>query len=298
MPKKLTTEKFIYEAKLKHGNKYDYSLVNYINSTTKVAIICPTHGVFKQLPARHLYNDNCPKCGNIKTGESLKLSPNAFIEQMKIIHPDIVIMEDYKLSSLEILIKDKYGIEYLAKPYSLLSGRAPTIQIAVNKNLAFKIKSNAIHKNKYNYDKVNYLLSRSPVTITCLIHGDFNQTPSSHISGYGCPLCSKLDYARSSWINFCNNKDVNPKVYIIHCFNKIEKFVKIGITSKQIKHRFSGKKMPYSYKIIKEIKGSPDFIFDKEIELHKLYKEYRYYPLIKFDGFSECFNISILNMIT
>ena len=55
--------------------------------------------------------------------------------------------------------------------------------------------------------------------------------------------------------------------------------------------------MPYSYEVIKEIKGSPDFIFDKENELQKLYKEFKYRPLIRFDGITECFNMSILQDI-
>ena len=41
--KKLTTEEFIKRAKEVHGDKYDYSKVEYINSKTKVCIICPKH---------------------------------------------------------------------------------------------------------------------------------------------------------------------------------------------------------------------------------------------------------------
>ena len=38
--KKLTTEEFIERARKIHGNKYDYSKVNYVNAKTKVCIIC------------------------------------------------------------------------------------------------------------------------------------------------------------------------------------------------------------------------------------------------------------------
>ncbi len=44
--KRLTNEEFIIKAKKIHGDKYDYSLVNYINNTTKIKIICSTHGSF------------------------------------------------------------------------------------------------------------------------------------------------------------------------------------------------------------------------------------------------------------
>lgn len=40
------TDEFIKKAKELHGNKYDYTKVEYVNSSTKVCIICPEHGVF------------------------------------------------------------------------------------------------------------------------------------------------------------------------------------------------------------------------------------------------------------
>jgi len=60
--KKLTTEEFIKKAKNIHGDKYDYSLVEYKNNKTKVKIICPIHDVFEQRPGSHLKGCDCPKC--------------------------------------------------------------------------------------------------------------------------------------------------------------------------------------------------------------------------------------------
>jgi hypothetical protein len=48
----------------KHNNKYDYTLVNYINSKIKIDIICQIHGMFKQLPSTHLSGVGCPYCAN------------------------------------------------------------------------------------------------------------------------------------------------------------------------------------------------------------------------------------------
>jgi len=45
--KRYTTEIFIEEARKIHGDKYDYSKVKFIDTTTKVKIICPIHGEFK-----------------------------------------------------------------------------------------------------------------------------------------------------------------------------------------------------------------------------------------------------------
>ena len=60
--KKLTTEEFIKRAREVHGDKYDYSKVEYINSNTKVCIICPEHGEFWQTPGSHLSGKGCEKC--------------------------------------------------------------------------------------------------------------------------------------------------------------------------------------------------------------------------------------------
>ena len=57
------TEEFIRRARLVHGDKYDYSKVVYVNSTTDVCIICPIHGEFWQRPAEHLRGKGCVKCG-------------------------------------------------------------------------------------------------------------------------------------------------------------------------------------------------------------------------------------------
>ena len=59
---------FIEKAKKIHGDKYDYSKVEYINSHTKVCIICPEHGEFWQTPNNHLHGYGCPKCKSDKIG--------------------------------------------------------------------------------------------------------------------------------------------------------------------------------------------------------------------------------------
>lgn len=46
-----------------HGNKYDYSKVEYKNHRTKVTIVCPIHGEFEQTPKNHMQGQGCPQCG-------------------------------------------------------------------------------------------------------------------------------------------------------------------------------------------------------------------------------------------
>lgn len=65
---KRTTEEFVAEAGTVHSSKYDYSKVDYINSRTKVCIICPIHGEFWQTPSSHLRGSGCPVCGRSRNG--------------------------------------------------------------------------------------------------------------------------------------------------------------------------------------------------------------------------------------
>lgn len=63
--KTMTTMEFIKKAKKVHGEKYNYSLVDYCNSKIKIKIVCPTHGIFEQTPNNHLKGCGCPKCSKL-----------------------------------------------------------------------------------------------------------------------------------------------------------------------------------------------------------------------------------------
>ena len=62
LPQKKSTEQFIEEAKQIHGDKYDYSKVEYDGNEKNVVIICKKHGEFKQKPCNHLHGSGCPRC--------------------------------------------------------------------------------------------------------------------------------------------------------------------------------------------------------------------------------------------
>jgi hypothetical protein len=70
MPAKLTREAFISRATSLHGKKYDYSRVNYQNTSSLVEIVCPTHGSFWQRPQNHIgpQRQGCRKCGVAERG--------------------------------------------------------------------------------------------------------------------------------------------------------------------------------------------------------------------------------------
>lgn len=59
-----------------------------------------------------------------------------------------------------------------------------------NKFNGFINKANRVHNNFYSYDKVNYINAKNKITITCPVHGDFDQLPYNHLMGKGCNKCS------------------------------------------------------------------------------------------------------------
>lgn len=133
----------------------------------------------------------------------------------------------------------------------------------------------------------------------CPIHGKFKQRVNNHLSGSGCPNCSGYGFTQTRWINYCkNNPNSKPQLYVIKCFNDSETFIKIGITARTIYSRFSTKiKMPYDYIVLKQILGSPEFIYNLEKKLHKTIKPFKYKPLIHFNGERECFSVDSLNKL-
>ena len=72
MTKKLTTNEFIDKAKQKHGETYDYSLIDYMNAHSKVTIICKIHGKFSQKASAHLWGYGCSMCGGTQKLTNLK----------------------------------------------------------------------------------------------------------------------------------------------------------------------------------------------------------------------------------
>jgi hypothetical protein len=81
-----TTENFINNSIKMHGNKYDYSLVDYINNTTKVKIICGEHGVYHQSPNVHLRGGGCPICARDLFGKTHAKTQNQYISEVKLVH--------------------------------------------------------------------------------------------------------------------------------------------------------------------------------------------------------------------
>lgn len=196
-----TTEQFIEKARIKHGEKYDYSKVIYINAHTKVCIICPEHGEFWITPNKHLNGGGCQICSKINKTLKATLSVSEFIEKVRKVHGDRYDYSkvDYKGNKRKVCIICPEHGEFWMTPNSHLNGqRCPKCSMP-NYGLTtseFIEKARKIHGDRYDYSKVDYKGMNVKVCIICPEHGEFWQKPTNHILfKHGCSLCniSKLE---------------------------------------------------------------------------------------------------------
>lgn len=113
--KQSNTSEFIMKASVVHGEKYRYNLVKYVNNKTKVNIVCPEHGEFKQTASDHLSGYGCPSCGGVK-----RYDTESFIKRARSVHYGIY---DYSLSEYvnkdtKLIIKCKDHGEFTQSPHN------------------------------------------------------------------------------------------------------------------------------------------------------------------------------------
>lgn len=200
--RKLTTEEFIEKAKIKHGDKYDYSLVDYQGAKVNVKINCKTHGEFHQSPTNHAQGKGCPKCSGVE-----RITTEIFINRCNEIHGG-----KYDYSTVHYLngrskvkIKcPKHGYFYQMAE-SHISGKG-CIKCGGKERLTrdlFIERAISVHSDKYDYSNVIYNSAQQKVEIICRVHGPFMQTPDKHVNSIqGCGKCGDLSTA--SRLSFSN----------------------------------------------------------------------------------------------
>jgi very-short-patch-repair endonuclease len=220
------TNKFIFKATLKHGNKYDYTLVEYKTNKTKVCILCPTHGIFYQTPHNHLSGFGCVGCGIDKNTKLNRGNTENFIERSILKHDN---KYDYSLSkyinkTTKVIIICHIHGKFDQLPGNHLKGMGCAKcgrLVSGNKHSSnteeFISKAVFKHNDKYDYSLVEYKINNIKIKIKCKTHNNiFEQTPSNHLSGKtGCCKCkeSKGEKLIEQWL-LLNNIEFKREVRI------------------------------------------------------------------------------------
>lgn len=185
---KSSEKEFILESNLVHNKIYGYDEVVYVNCDTKVKIECKIHGYFYQTPFNHLRGHRCPKCVGKNKNTPMFIDEANFVHKFKYLYDKTV----YVNCKTKLTITCKTHGDFLQLPTNHLRGHGcPDCGKGCKrkKNNEYINAVNLVHNFKYSYNKLNYKNSKIKITITCPIHGDFEQTPNNHLKGHGCPKC-------------------------------------------------------------------------------------------------------------
>ena len=158
MRKKLTTEQFIEKAKKVHGDKYDYSKTNYVNSYTKICIVCPKHGEFFQTPNCHLDRKGCPLCNESHLERDIRflLDKNGIRYQYR--KRDFKWLEglelDFYLPEYNVAIECQGEQHFMPKSFGGNKSDNFNKQIKLDDLKALRCKNNGIKLIYYSYNNI------------------------------------------------------------------------------------------------------------------------------------------------
>lgn len=194
---RITLREFIERSLAKHGNRYDYSMVELKRCASPVLIICQKHGIFRKVPSEHMGGCGCPKCAR-EQRKFNQMTTKDFIEKAIKVYGNRYDYSKtvYFKSNLKVKISCPEHGEFEVTPNNHLRGYK-CYHCAIEENAAkrrsnteeFITKAIKVHGNKYDYSLVVYQGIAIKVKIVCPEHGEFPQVPSAHLDGRGCPRC-------------------------------------------------------------------------------------------------------------
>ena len=208
MPRKLTLDEFLLRCKERHGDRYDYSLVDkYEGINAKVTIICPAHGRFEQGAGLHMSGSHCQECAKAIIGDHHRSSTENFILKAKKVHGDKYTYGStvYSGVNTKVVISCPHHGQFNQTPFSHLQGcGCQKCGLTENGKKTYESrqklsseevirKITVIHGNRYDLSQVIYTNSRTKIKLVCSIHGEFSILPSNVFNlKQGCNACGRL----------------------------------------------------------------------------------------------------------
>lgn len=186
----------------KHGDKYDYSLVQYKGGYKKVKIICPEHGEFLQTPIHHTSGTyGCNECAKIQDGLKRRLSHEDVIQRAIEVHGSKYDYSKFEYNTIEddmIIICPEHG-EFVQRVNNHINQgngcwECGQIESGLNRRISDEEwidRFRAVHGQTYDYSEFTSNGAENKAIITCREHGEFPQEPIVHVNGHGCPDCGR-----------------------------------------------------------------------------------------------------------
>lgn len=196
---KKTQEEVIKEFKEVHGDKYDYSLVKYIDARTRVDIICRIHGSFPQYPYEHKKGSNCRKCSRITGAKKKTLKREKVLEEFTKVHGQTYDYSKFKYEKSDVpsIIICKIHGEFPQSYSDHRSGKGCSdcsVKKVAEKNTLSQeefLSRCSIH-NFTNLDFSNtvYKGMNKYVEVICKKHGSYPVKAKHLANGVNCKDCS------------------------------------------------------------------------------------------------------------
>ncbi len=172
-----------------HHGKYGYANVVYINSKTKVDIMCPLHGVFSQIPYEHGNGGGCAQCaGNAQPSTVQWVAQATVVHGNKYDYSNVVYRGNKKKVSINCPTHGQFS--QTPNSHTQGAGCPGCSGVAVPTTAQWVDRARSVHGDRYVYDNTVYTNDRSEVIIMCPKHGEFQQIANSHVSGKACRKCS------------------------------------------------------------------------------------------------------------
>lgn len=200
LEKRHTKEMFVAAATRIHGDKFDYSKVEYVNAITKVLIVCDKGHECWQTPANHLTGFGCIHCAREVIRQSRIIDFGEFEKRAIARHG----AEHYKYDKNsytemgqfvsiwcnvhQIWFSQRAEGHVYGKGCSLCGLQSLSDQFSMSTE-TFIERAEKVHRGWYDYSLAEYSGWEDKLCIVCPMHGNFHQMAGHHLRGVGCPRC-------------------------------------------------------------------------------------------------------------
>lgn len=197
-----STESFIAKAREVHGDRYDYSKVDYVDSHTQVDIICRKHGVFRQTPGSHLSGRGCYQCWLEQSSKDKTNTVEHFLSMAQKVHGCKYDYSEAEYTHSKTKIKiicPEHGVFWQTPNNHLKGHGCPKCRAEKIKSLLYGVGVNDCldAKSSEAYKYWNGMLSR------CYSARKRQKWPSYE----GCTVCDE-------WLTFSNFRKWFDENYI------------------------------------------------------------------------------------
>ena len=228
MRKKKTTQQFIEELKLKRP---DITVLGeYVKSNIKVEVKHSCGYQWEITPNVLLQGTYCPKCSKIKTSKKRSKTTKQFIEELKIINPEITVIGEYVKSNIKVEVKHSCGYQWEITPSNLLQGNSCPKCFGTFKKTTQQFIEELEIVNPEVTVFGEYVNSKTKIEVKHTCGYKWNTTPNALLQGISCPKCSRIKASKKrtkTMKQFIEElKIVNPEITVIGKYvadnNKIE----------------------------------------------------------------------------